>query len=638
MNLRIKTNKNGSKIEKKSGSICVYLWIIIFSFFLISCSELEKPRTEPFYADAKPPAKKEFRWSNGKTPKSFDPALASAPPETDVVRAIFEGLTDTESKTLKAVPAVSEKWDSSDDFRIWTFYLRKDAKWSNGENVKAEDFVRSWKRLAEMSEKVSHYKLLTNIVGMQKPEIEVKTATTENREIDRVSRQADDQSLPSIKKIEPNATSLKLPANSKIAENREIKNEKPKKAEPKFGVEAIDEFTLKVSLIKPDEELPALIANPIFRPIYGDGKYFEGENLKSDIITNGAFRIFSVGSDGITLDRSEYYWNKKSVELERVRFVPQESAEKALEAYRAGELDAVTNADFEPLALKLLTPFDDFRQTTHGAVNFYEFNLQKPPFSDAYVREAMAISIEREQITEDELAGASKPALSFLPFDKESKLTQNTEKAKKLLADAGFPEGRNFPTVQLVVNRNNIQQKIANSVAKMWKDNLNIKTDVIVKETEEMDEAKKTNDFDLIRRNAVLPTTDETANMLAIFPPKKEVKEKADAKKPKTEEKIKPETSQTGKNLLEIPTFDTLVREDTEKTVLVEHLEETSEAILTEDQAIIELPAIPLYFPTSYSLVKPYILGFEMNSLDAPSLKSVRIDVNWQPQKSRGES
>ena len=621
------------------------LFVFLCLLFLTACSELEKPKTEPFFADAPPPAKKEFRWSNGKMPKSFDPALASAPPETDIIRAVFDGLTDTDSKNLQPVPAVAEKWESSGDFRTWTFHLRKDAKWSNGETVKAEDFVRSWKRLAEMGDKVSHYKHFTNIAGMQKPETEIKTPAAENQEIDSVSRQAAKQAL-SFTKTQPNSNSaVSSSTNTRLVE--ENKNEKNlKKEEPKFGAEAIDEFTLKVSLIKSDKEFPALVAHPIFRPIFGDGKEFEGENLNADIVTNGAFRIFSIGQDGITLDRAEYYWNRETVELERVRFVPQESAEKALEAYRAGELDAVTNADFEPLALKLLTPFDDFKRTTHSAINFYEFNLKKPPFDDPYVREALAISIEREKLTQDEMEGATEPALSFLPFDeeKEKKLAQDTDKAKKLLAEAGFPGGQNFPTIKLVVNRNNTQKKIADSVAKMWKDNLNITTEVVVKEAEEISEAKKTNNFDIIRRNAVLPTTDETANMIAIFTPKKEVKEKDIEKTPKPEEKnntdkkLKPETSQTGQNLFEIPTFNTLVKENEEKTVLVEHLDETSVAILTEDQAIIELPAIPLYFPTSYSLVKPYILGFEINSLDAPSLKSVRIDVNWQPKKANGES
>ena len=123
------------------------------------------------------------------------------------------------------------------------------------------------------------------------------------------------------------------------------------------------------------------------------------------------------------------------IELERVRFVPTENAEKALEAYRAGEVDAVTNADFEPLALKLFTPYNDFERTTHSALNFYEFNQINTPFQDRRVREALAIGIERERLTEDDMDGASRPAFSFLPFNEDTKLklSQNTEKAKNLL-------------------------------------------------------------------------------------------------------------------------------------------------------------------------------------------------------------
>ena len=133
----------------------VSLWLI----FLSACSELEKPKTEPFYAQTAPPQKKEFRWSNGKMPKSFDPARAAAPPETDIVRACFEGLTDTNAKNLAAIPAVAEKWTASADFKTWTFYLRKDVKWSNGELLTSDDFVSSWKRLVEMGENVSHRQL-----------------------------------------------------------------------------------------------------------------------------------------------------------------------------------------------------------------------------------------------------------------------------------------------------------------------------------------------------------------------------------------------------------------------------------------------------------------------------------------------
>ena len=623
------------------------LLLILFSLiFITACSQLEKPKPEPFFSAEPPPQKKEFRWSNGKMPKSFDPARASAPPETDIVRAVFDGLTDTDPSTLKAVPAVAERWEASEDFKTWTFHLRKDARWSNGKTVRAEDFVRSWKRLAELGDKVSHYKFLKNIVGMQNAETETRAAPSADTEIDSLSRQSAAQNQP-FRNNQPNNIPANVSTEKKLTENKDLKSDPNlKKAEQKFGVEAADEFTLKVSLIKPDKEFPALVAHPIFRPVFGDGKEFESEKLSADIVTNGAFRIFSIGQDGITLDRAEYYWNRQAVQLERVRFVPYETAEQALQAYKEGEIDAVTNADFEPLALKLLTPFDDFRRTTHSAINFYEFNRQKPPFNDRRVREALAISIEREQLTEDEMEGATEPALSFLPFDEqnEARLTQDAEKARTLLSEAGFENGQNFPTVRLVVNRNNVQQKIARSVAKMWKDNLNIETEIIVKEPAEFEESKKTNDFDMVRRGVVLPTTDETANMLAIFAPKREVREKASDKKPPADEKTgsdktnRSANNPNGQNIFQLPTFDTLVRENEEKTILVEHFDEMSEAILTEEQALSELPAIPLYFPTSYSLVKPYIQGFETNSLDAPSLKNVKIDITWQPKKVGGES
>jgi oligopeptide transport system substrate-binding protein len=611
------------------------LLLIAFVLFATACSELQSPEPEPFYSQTAPPEKKEFRWSNGKTPKSFDPAQASSAPETDIVRAIFEGLTDTNPKTLEAVPSVAEKWTSSNDFKTWTFQLRKDAKWSNGERVTANDFVRSWKRLVEMGEKAAHYKLLKNIVGAQIVEKKNVLEIT-GEEVDILPKPLVEQNLQFLKQQE-STPPIRTQPQTPETETAETKTEEKieGKTEPKFGVEATDNFTLKVSLVNADKNFPALVAHPMFRPIYGDGKIFESGKLDASIVTNGAFRIFSIGQDGITLDRAEYYWNKDKIELERVRFVPTDNAEKALEAYRAGDIDAITNVDFEPLALKLLAPFDDFRRTTHGALNFYEFNRNKKPFDDVRVREALSMAIERERLTEGETGGATKPALGFQPFDKSStKLIYDVEKAKNLLAEAGFANGENFPTINLVVNRNDLQQRIAKVVARMWKQNLNINTEIRVKETIELEAAKAAGDFDILRRGEVLPTADETANMLAIFAPALQSPESAvenkttDGEAVKTDETAIAEHSKTS----EIT--------DEQENVLNETTAETieNETILTEEAAISELPAIPLYFPTSYSLVKPYIQGFEINTLDAPSLKDVKIDNNWQPKKAKGES
>jgi len=546
MKPQMNTDERRLEKFKLSAPVRVYLRLIFcllpFAFcliFLSACNELEKPKTEPFYAQTAPPPKQEFRWSNGKMPKSFDPANASAPPETDIVRAVYDGLTDTDAKTLESIPAIAARWTASEDFKTWTFHLRKDAKWSNGESVTAKDFVRSWQRLASLGEKVAQRKLLKNIIGMDTENV-LPVFASEEIDFSATAPSPTGRLLTQSLQTASNTNTANVSAPEKTKPD-EKKTEIPKaenKTEPKngkeavkFGVEAVDNYTLKVSLVQPDKDFPALVAHPIFRPIYGDGKEFETVELNANIITNGAFRVFSIGRDGVTLDRAEYYWNRQAINLERVRFVPTDSAETALAGYRAGEIDAITNANFEPLALKLLTPYDDFRRTKHSALNFYEFNSKNQPFSDRRVREALAIAIERERLTEDEMDGATEPAFNYLPFD-EPKLGHDVEKAKALLAEAGFPESEKFPVVRLLINRNDLQRRIARAVARMWEKNLNVKTDIIIKDGEEFETAAKNGDYDLIRRGIVLPTTDETTNMLALFSKDGETEEKAAANEP----------------------------------------------------------------------------------------------------------
>lgn len=601
----------------------IYLALFAIAAFSIACSELEKPKGDALYAEATPPRKQEFRWSNGKMPKSFDPALASAPPETDIARAVFEGLTDLDTKTLNEIPALAEKWESTPDFKTWTFHLRR-ANWSNGEPITANDFVRSWKRLAELGDKAPFGYLVDNIVGMRPKKGESPSLP------DVLSSPPANHQMP----VQPERIRPQTPSESpKPAVNGEgpVKNseteEAGKKKNPneKIGVEAVSETELKVMLINPDKDFPKLVANPVFRPVFGDGREF-ATGLNPDFVTSGPFHISSAGNDGIVLDRSDSYWNRQVVNLERVRMIPQENAEAALEAYKAGQLDAVTNAEFAPLALKLLSPYEDFRQTTHNALNFYEFNLERPPFNDHRVREALTIAIERERLTEGELKGSTTPATSFLPFDDKphEQIEQDVDRAKDLLDRAGFPDGENFPTIRLLINRNDTQQRVARSVAKMWKDNLNINTEIVVKDAADIETARASGDYDLVRRGLVFPTTDSTASFLAIFPPQHETTKVAEHKEP--------DSLISGLHNNERPVVEP------ENSLHATPDTARLDPALTENQALFELRAIPLYFPTSYSLVKPYVRGFQMNGLDAPSLRDVMIDSNWQPKAANGES
>ncbi len=604
---------------------------VFAALFVSSCTQIQKPAAEPFFAATDPPPKQEFRWSNGKMPKNFDPARAAAAPETDVVRALFEGLTEIDAKTLDAMPAAAEKWSASEDKRVWTFQLRKDARWSNSKRLTADDFVISWKRLGALGEKTAHRDLFQNIVGLKTEKPESVTQPVDSTEFQHTPSKATDTAAANLT---AKLQDVHPPGSTQTGPNPHEETERPKQKESvptkKFGVEALDDSVLQVTLELPDKDFAKLVANPIFRPIYGDGTEFDTDPLDTDVITNGAFIIDDANKDGVSLDRSDTYWNRAAVKLEHIRFVPKDTAEAALDAYKKGEIDAVTNADFEPLALKLLSPYEDFRQTTHSALNFYEINTRNAPFSDRRVREALATAIDRDRLTDVDLEGSTQPANAFLPLGsgRTARLSFDIEKARALLDKAGFPNGVNFPPIRLVVNRNDTQQRVARTVARMWKQNLNIETQVIVKESSEIETVRASGDFDLLRRGVVLPAADDLVNLTSVFgtaiktaePPTKEIKPGA------LPFETQPET------LPPVKKPEKGGPSDTEPSIKKMPVQPPHVILLTEADAIFEVNAIPLYFPMSYSLVKPYVKGFETGGLDAPLLRDVMIDSGWQPK------
>lgn len=592
----------------------------------VGCNEIKQATPEPYFASTARPLKQEFRWSNGKLPSTSDPAFAAASPETDLVRAVYEGLVELDGRTLRETPAAAESWTAADDLLTWTFIIRENARWSDGSPLTAEDFRRSWIRAAKLGRSAPHSTLFRNIAGLSAPEqvealpIDARTSRMLNSVRFGPNGAATPQTDPADPpRNDPDAqtetNTVGTPEPSGIAPANDI--------EGKVGITATDERTLVVKLISPDPDFPKLTAHPIFRPVHQDDLARSTKGLST--VTNGPFRIVSFNSDGIGIERSDTYWNRIAVKLERVKFIPAESAEKALEAYRTGAIDAVTNADFSPLVLKLLTPYDDFRKTTFAAINFYEVNVDRPHLNDRRVREALAIAIERERLTDGELEGTTQPALTFTPFGSATsrRLVQDKERARDLLEDAGFPNGRDFPTLKLVVNRNDTQQRIARSVATMWKQVLNIDSEIVIKEASEMDKIRNDRDFDLLRRGVVLPTIDEKESLSAIFGASL------------TAYPANPATARGDENTTENgeAANRSTQRNSNSNTgaIFPDGVNNGPFPIDSHDTALYELRAIPLYFPMSYSLVRPYVLGFETNSLDAPYLLNVSIDETWKP-------
>ena len=575
------------KLKRFPPSIQVFLTALTLLASSIALSACFRDQTyDSYYGRVIVPREQQFRWIDGTLPRTVDPAFAAAPPDTDLVRAIFEGLTDYDPRTLEPVPAVAKHWESANDGRTWTFYLREEARWSNGEAVVAKDFVESWRRTMRIGDLAPHTDLLSNIVG------------------------AAAVSVPDVPARSGNARTSRETSEITASE----------RADARFGAEAVEEHVLRVRLQIPDLNFPALVAHPVFRPI----KVAADNSLKridaSGLVSNGAFLLANQDENRVLLHRAENYWARSEINLERVEFVGAVNAEAALAAYRAGEVDAVTNSAFEPLALKLLAPYQDFRREIYGALTYYSFNLAHEPFDDVRVREALAIAIDRERLSQDEMGGATEPAKKFLPelktqsaravVSKTELLERDAERARSLLAEAGYPDGRGFPVVRLLINRNEQQRLIANSIAAMWRSILNVETEISIKGWDEYETAVREGDYDVVRRGMVMQTTDELTNIRAIFQLDSQAADPVDAGETgaaasKSRGKASPEPARIS-------------------------------AIESEADALKELRAIPLYFASSHALVKPYVTGFDSNLLDVPSLRRVRIDTTWVgPEKTR---
>ena len=542
----------GKKISPRFA-LRVWLSLVVVCSLLLGGCFKGGDGGEQFYGKVVVPGAQEFRWSDGGLPKVFDPARAAAPPDTDAVRALFEGLTDYEPGTLRPVPAVASRWESDDEGLRWTFHLRTNARWSNGDAVTAQDFVRSWQRALRLGERAPHSKLLSNIEGAQSLAAPFQTSAQSGAEDEsaRVARGA-------AKAVAPTPTTTPHA----------------------FGGVALDAHTLRVTLQRPDKNFPALVAHPAFRPVHElsvgadlpelreEQMRDRGQSDETAVVTNGAFSLSRLAGDSVELKRAQSYWDAPSVQLERVLFVDRSDTEGALAAYRAGEVDAVTNATVEPLAVKLLTPYEDFRRDTFAALNYYRFNTSRPPFDDRRVREALALALDIERLSADTLGGATQPAKRFLPAplsdegapadsnadsvaqgreatgrDAESdargegksnasdevksdagdtsggvkSLEYDAARARALLAEAGYPGGVNFPRIRLLVNRNEQQRLVAQAVARMWHDALGVETEIVVRPWEEYEAMLRSGDYDVARRSLVMQTTDEESNMIELF-------------------------------------------------------------------------------------------------------------------------
>lgn len=359
----------------------------------------------------------------------LDPHLETGLPEINVVTALFEGLVGEHPETGAPVPGVAERWETSADGLTWTFHLRANAKWSNGDAVTAHDFVGSIRRV------------LTKALGAD------------------------------------NAAMLFVLANAESWYQGDLTDF------TQVGAMAVDDRTLRLTLAHPAPYLLSLLAHPIWYPVplptleKAGGITQRGTRWTdpASFVGNGPF-VLKVNrrSEVIIADKSPTYWDATAVRLSSIHFHPAADVDGEERAFRAGQLhltEALPVGKVEsyrrdhPEVLKI-SPFLD--------TYFYRLNTTRPGLNHPLVRRALSLSIDRRAIVEKITRGGQQPAGAFTPphldgHTPPATLTTDVVEAHRLLAEAGFPNGQGLPPLEIMINSSGNHRAIAEAIQQMWR-------------------------------------------------------------------------------------------------------------------------------------------------------------------------
>lgn len=371
--------------------------------------------------------------NNGVEPQSLDPHKINGVPESHLARDLFEGLVNTDAKG-DIIPGVAESWEN-DDYKVWRFNIRKDAKWSNGDPVTAHDFVYSWKRLVDPSTASPYASYL-------------QYAHVENIE-EIVNGQMDSEML---------------------------------------GVKALDDYTFEVTLSEPIPYLDMLVAHSSVFPVHQATveKYGNQWTSPKTFVGNGAYKLKDwIVNERIMLERNEPYWDNNNTVIDEVTFLAISSEITDVNRYRSGETDMTHNALPSEIFSKLMQDIpDEVKISPLLCTYYYEPNNQRPPFNDPRVREALKLALDQSLIAEKVIAQGQEPAYSFthpatvnmdlvVPEWFNEPQEKRNERAKELLAEAGYTR-ENPLTFTLLYNTSDSHKKIAIATASILKKNAGI--------------------------------------------------------------------------------------------------------------------------------------------------------------------
>ena len=500
-------------------------------------------------------------------PADLDPQVINSQSDFNIVFTLLEGLTTPDAKDLHPTPGAAQSWDISADGTVYTFHLRRNARWTDGTPVTADDFLFSYRRM--LSPKLaSEYSYMLYVV-----------------------RNAEDYN------------------KGKITDFNTV------------GFKALDPFTLQVTLNAPTPYFLSLIGHHSWFPVprqaiekaaaaarVGTDERGTRWTRPENYVGNGPFVLKEWKTNQvISVEKSPTYWDADKILLHGMNFYPIESVDTEERAFRGGQLHITYT--FPPS--KLDTYRHEHPDLLHIdpmlGVYFYRLVVTKPALSDVRVRRALSMSIDREQITSDITRCGQMPAYNLVPpgtagYQPVQKIVEDVPAAQKLLTEAGYPDGKNFPPMQILFNTNETHRAIAEGIQAMWQKNLHINASLQNQEQKVLQNTMRELDYQIGR--------------YAWF---------GDYVDPNTFMSLMISAGGNNETGWSNPEYDRLVNlaAKTGDAATRTKIFQQAEGILID-----EAPIVPLYFYTRVNLRRPEVHGWYSNLLDIHNAKGIYLKAN----------
>jgi len=501
-----------------------------------------------------------IRINVGAEVQNLDPHLVTGVVEQRVLNSLFEGLADLDPQTLEPGPGAAESWTLSEDKLLYMFHLRQNARWSNGDPLTASDFVYSWKRMLSPG-LAAEYAYLLHCLKNGKPYNE-----------------------------------------GKITDFNQV------------GVKALDDHTLEVTLEHPTPYFLAMQIHMAWFPVHQAtierfGKMDDRDTpwtQPKNMVGNGPFKLAAWWpNEVIRTVRNEQYWDAARVSLDGVEFYPMDNLQTEERSFRAGELHVTNDIPLSKIDVYRRKHPDVLNIHPYCGVYFYRMNVARPPFTDVRVRKAFSLALNREQLMGNVLKGGEPAAFCFTPpntggYNARAKVDYDVLKARQLLAEAGYPDGKGLPPVDILYNTSENHKRIAEAIQRMWKENLGADVRLLNQDWKVYLSSLNTLDFSMARSSWIADVLDPV-NFLECF------------------------LTDGGNNRTgwSSTAFDRLIGQS-----YAEPNPETRFELLQDAEKILldESPIIPIYFYTWKFLKAPQVQGLYPNMLGYMRWKTISLD------------